>query len=153
MTPLKKILNQHSRALPTSRESYAETVEELSLCGRICTSCADACVGEVEELPHLVRCIRIALDCADICGVTARLLTRQTETDHALLRAQLHACALACELCADECFAHASVHAHCASCANACRSSQECCSRMLAELDLGETMERDTLRPLARDPV
>lgn len=143
MTTLKIMLNQHPRALPTTRESYADAVEELSLCGRICTSCADACLGESEHRAHLVRCMRYALDCADICGVTARLLTRQTDSEDALLVAQLRACTLACGLCAEECFTHASMHGHCASCADACRSCQECCSRMLAELAFDDKLDSD----------
>lgn len=137
MKTLNLMLNQHPRALPTTRDTHADTVAALGTCEQICTSCADACLGEIEELDRLVRCIRTSLDCADICGATARVLTRQTETDDPLVRAQLHACVLACQACGEECFAHASVHGHCATCADTCHYCQECCNRLLNELTSG----------------
>lgn len=134
MKTIDIMLNQHPRALPTSRESYAEAVAMLATCEQVCTSCADACLGETEHRERLIRCIRMNLDCADICGTTARLLTRQTETDSSLVQAQVHACVLACQVCADECFSHASMHGHCATCADTCRYCQECCNRLLGEM-------------------
>jgi hypothetical protein len=141
MKTLNIMLNQHPRALPTSRDSYADAVSNLTLCEQVCTSCADACLGEPEHLTELIRCIRLSQDCADICGVTARLLTRQTDTDGAVVQAQLHACVLACEVCADECFSHASMHGHCATCSESCRECQECCSRLLEEISASHMAE------------
>ena len=125
------MLNQHPRAVPTSRESYAEAISALGICEQICTSCADACLGESEDLNHLVRCIRTNLDCAEICATTGRLLTRQTETDGPVVQAQLRVCVLACQACADECAAHTSMHGHCATCADTCRYCQESCNRLI----------------------
>jgi hypothetical protein len=145
--PMKTIdimLNQHPRALPTSRESYAEAVSMLAMCEQICVSCADACLGEIEHLHHLVRCIRLNQDCSDICGATARLLTRQTDSESSLVQAQVHVCVLACQLCADECFAHASTHGHCATCADTCRCCQESCNRLLAEMESFHLAEEGT---------
>jgi hypothetical protein len=135
--PIKTIdlmLGQHPQSLPGAREFHAEAIAALVVCQQICTSCADACLGEKEHVDRLLRCIRTDLDCADICAVTERVLTRQTETNGSLVQAQLHACIVACQLCADECASHASMHSHCATCAEACRHCQAQCNRLLGEL-------------------
>ncbi len=134
MKTLEVMLGQHRRSQAASRDLFAATILELNLCEQVCTSCADACLAEEEHLPGLARCIRLNLDCAGICHVTASLITRQTEPDGALLQAQLHACALACQACADECGAHAAMHDHCATCAATCQDCQTACNRLLGEL-------------------
>jgi len=58
----------------------------------------------------LIRCIRLNLDCADVCDATGRLISRQTEPDWGLLRAQLQACVAACQICGAECERHAGRH-------------------------------------------
>ena len=45
-------------------------------CASVCTTCADACLSEQEDLQRLVRCIRLNLDCAAICRTTAEVLSR-----------------------------------------------------------------------------
>ena len=143
MTTIDLMLNQHPRAVPTTRESYAVAAAALSMCEEVCTSCADACLGETEHVHKLVRCIRANLDCTEICGTTARLLTRQTESDAPVVQAQLHVCVLACQTCADECSAHAAMHGHCATCADTCRYCQECCNRLLGEISSSGVREEN----------
>src|SRR5689334_22274606 len=60
-------------------------------CAQTCTACADACLGE-QNPEMLTRCIRLNLDCADICGMTGRIMMRQTAFDPLLARAVLQAC-------------------------------------------------------------
>ena len=115
------------RAAPT------RCIEECIACAQTCTACADACLGE-ESVADLRRCIRTDLDCADVCGTTGRVLSRQTDSDIAITRAVLEACAQACKSCGDECAQHAEMHEHCRICAEACRRCEEACRRLLAAL-------------------
>jgi len=89
------------------------------------------CLSE-HDVASLVKCIRIDLDCADICAATARVLSRQTEYDANLTRAQLQACVVACQTCADECEQHAE-HGmqHCVVCAAECRRCETVCQELL----------------------
>jgi hypothetical protein len=149
---IEMMLRTHPRPDLARVEAYAETLRALSTCAEICTSCADACLGETEHLGKLQRCIRTDLDCADICGATARVLMRQTETPGELVHAQLHACILACQTCADECERHAEMHDHCRICAETCRHCQERCNFLLGEISAAGTAEEGELtdKPLRR---
>ncbi len=134
MKTIDIMLNQHPRAVPSKLEAYADAVTALGICEQVCTSCADACLGESEDVSHLVRCIRANLDCADVCATTIRLITRQTEPDAPVVQAQLHVCVLACQTCADECSVHSARHGHCATCADTCRFCQEAGNRLIGEI-------------------
>ena len=134
MKTIQSMLRSHPRAAQQQAHDYAVVIETLSTCQQICTSCADACLGESIHLAALRRCIRTDLDCADVCATMIRLLVRQTETPNSLVHAQLHACALACQLCADECGLHATMHEHCRICAEVCRQCQEKCNLLLGEI-------------------
>jgi hypothetical protein len=101
--------------------TLASLVGTLSNCAVICNQCADACLGEA-DIDGLRRCIRTDMDCAAICATTAAVLSRQTEPDWAIVRAQLQACVTACRACADECAKHADHHEHCRLCAETCAS-------------------------------
>ncbi|MFT3839800.1 MAG: four-helix bundle copper-binding protein [Myxococcaceae bacterium] len=104
-------------------------------CAMVCTACADACLAE-EQREELIRCIRLDADCADLCGVTARVLSRQTEIDRRVVEGLLSACTQACALCADECARHAEHMEHCRVCEEACRACQEACGRLSAGADV-----------------
>ena len=73
----------------------AEAIDALLTCAQACTACADACLAE-DDVAAMVKCIRTNLDCADICETTMRVLSRQTEYDANITRAQREACAQAC---------------------------------------------------------
>ena len=94
---------------------------------------ADACLAE-DMVAELRGCIRTDLDCADICEATGRVVSRQTEPDMGLLRAQLQACVAACRACGDACEQHAGMHEHCRVCAASCRRCEESCNRLLQQL-------------------
>jgi hypothetical protein len=102
----------------------------LAECALVCTSCADACLGE-PMVADLVRCIRLNLDCADVCDATSRVITRQTMTESAPRRELLAACAAACRVCAEECERHAAMHEHCRICAEHCRHCVQVCESLL----------------------
>jgi hypothetical protein len=115
------------------RVALQECIEACMDCAQTCTACADACLSE-PAVAELAKCIRSNLDCADICEITTRVLSRHTGYDANLTRAALMACAQACRTCADECEAHASMHAHCRVCAEACRRCEEACEALVQSL-------------------
>lgn len=117
--------------------ALAECIDACFECDQVCTSCADACLGEREHLMHLVRCIRLNLDCADVCGTTGRVLSRLAQPDQNVLRAQLQACVAACKACGDECERHARDMnmQHCAVCAQSCRRCEQACQNLLGSMN------------------
>ena len=133
MDTVREMVTTHPRGQQTNLDAYVACIESCIACAQSCTACADACLGET-SVAHLVRCIRLNLDCADICGVTGRMLSRQTEPEWLLNRLQLEACARACQVCGDECAQHSSMHEHCRVCADACRECQQACERLLETL-------------------
>jgi hypothetical protein len=108
-------------------EPLALAVRHAMFCATICTSCADACVAEDMDMR---RCIRTCLDCADICAATAKVATRRTGSNEALLQEMLQLCITACDICAEECARHD--HEHCRICAEMCR---ECARDCRAAID------------------
>ena len=132
MNTLHSMLQSQHPQASENLTVISEALHALALCEQVCLTCADACLAE--ESPETLRtCIRQDLDCAAICAVTASLLVRRTSSGTAVLHAQLHACVLACQTCADVCSAHAAHHEHCAVCARTCRSCQEKCNAALGE--------------------
>jgi hypothetical protein len=63
-----------------------------------------------------------------------RVLTRQTEYDAPLSKAQLESCRQACATCAEECERHAERHEHCRLCAEACRRCEASCAQLLGAM-------------------
>jgi hypothetical protein len=125
------ILKKHPLPLPLDHKALSECVEACMECEQACTACADACLGEGRP-DELVRMIRLNQDCADICSATARILSRQTATVPRLVQELLHACALACKICGEECLRHGGSMDHCRVCADACDRCQEACTRLIA---------------------
>jgi hypothetical protein len=108
----------------------AACIEACVECAQACASCADACLSE-DDVQDLRKCVRLNLDCDDICSATGRVLTRQTEYDAPVSRAQLEACRQACATCGEECERHAGHHEHCRICAEACRRCETACAELL----------------------
>lgn len=130
MNHVQEMLQTHPRPATRDGDALAECIQACYDCAQACTACADACLGE-PQVQNLIRCIRLNLDCADVCVTTGAVLSRQTEPDWSLLRAQLQACAEACRVCGDECESHAQHHEHCRVCAESCRRCEEACNQML----------------------
>lgn len=149
---IETMLRSHPHADIQRSDAYTNVLNALDLCAQICTSCADACLAE-EHAAGLRRCIRLNLDCADVCETTARLVVRQTDSPNELVHAQLHACILACQLCADECETHAGRHDHCRICSETCRHCQGRCNFLLGEISssgIGEDIRPTDSPPLSR---
>ena len=130
---IRPIIDTHPKPTSLDREALVRCIDECIACGATCTGCADACLAE-PDVADMVRCIRLCLDCSDICAATARVVTRQTEVELAVLRALVETCAAACRACGDECQRHASHHEHCRLCAEECRRCQQACEALLAAL-------------------
>ena len=127
------ILKSHPRKPNLETRDVTNCIEACRECLVVCTSCADACLGE-QNIQMLVGCIRLDLDCADVCETTAKILIRQTETNMQLLRSQLETTVTASRLCAEECEKHAEMHQHCRICASACRNCEQMCRQLLSGL-------------------
>jgi hypothetical protein len=134
------MLQSHPRKTNIEMKDVTSCIEACRECSVVCTSCADACLGE-NDIQMLVGCIRLDLDCADICETTAKILMRQTETNVQLLRSQLETTVIASRNCAEECEQHAEMHRHCRICASACRSCEQACQQLLTSLQ-GPTSRR-----------
>lgn len=128
-----EMIETYPATIHLDRELLARVVDTLVACSQACTACADACLSE-DMVDQLRKCIRSDLDCADICSTTARVLSRHTEYDANITRAQLLACATACRACGDECERHAQMHEHCRVCAEACRACEQACNDLLATI-------------------
>jgi hypothetical protein len=115
-----------------AHDSLIECIEACLDCAQSCDACADACISE-KDIDALRRCIRLDLDCADVCVTTARMLSRQQNAEPGLVRAQLEACALACQVCGDECTKQQH-HEHCRVCADACRVCAKACQDAIGAL-------------------
>lgn len=130
MATAKQMLDAYPRTFNVDAGLLARTIEALTECANACSQCADACLAE-EDVASLVKCVRLNLDCADVCTATGRVISRQTDYDANLTRAQLQACVEACRTCGDECEGHAEHMEHCRICAESCRRAEEAAKELL----------------------
>jgi hypothetical protein len=130
---VRDILETHPHAPAGDRDAIARCVEACAACAADCVVCADADLAE-PGVAEMIRCIRSCLDCADACAATGRIAARRTESDAAVVRAAVVACATACRVCAEECERHAAHHEHCRICAGTCRACEQACDALLATL-------------------
>lgn len=128
----------HPNAEQQHAANYAGVVHALLACEEFCNACADACLDELARLQGLRRCIRLNLDCADVAGAMLRLLMRQTTAPNRLVKAQLQACAVAGQLCAEECRAQARTITSCGVCAEVCQNCAEKCQQLIDDLAWNE---------------
>src|SRR5688500_6881460 len=134
MTVTAPMLDAHPMDVPHLDPSRVRVcIDACAECAQVCTACADACLSE-QFLAGFRTYIRAGLDCADVCQATGRVLSRHTGHGARLTRAVLEACAVACEMCGDECASHADMHAHCRVCAEACRRCETACRDLIASL-------------------
>lgn len=130
---IHEMINTHPKGVQENVDVLVSCIQACFDCEQTCTSCADACLAE-DNVSNLRLCIRLNLDCADICGTTGRVLSRQTETDWALVRSMLEVCERACRKCGDECERHGKMHEHCRVCAEFCERCEKECRRLLNAL-------------------
>jgi hypothetical protein len=116
--------------LDIDADLLAGVIDAAAGCAQACDTDTDADLSE-SHLAEMVVCIRLCLDCADICAATAAVLGRPAAWDTRVVRPLLEACVAICASCGDECERHASRHAHCRVCAEACRRCQQACDELL----------------------
>ena len=134
MSRLERMMDTHPNPAGSNGDEALRCIEACAECALVCTTCADACLGE-DDVQKMVGCIRLNLDCAAVCAATATLLTRPSHRDAPTLRAQLEACIAICKACGDECEKHGEMGMeHCAVCAESCRECVEACEAMLGAL-------------------
>lgn len=129
----QEMIRSHPQVHGSTNDALIRCIEECYDCAQICTSCADACLGE-EMVQQLRQCIRLNLDCADICMATGAIATRRTGSNAEVMHRMLDACATACGLCAEECARHAKQHEHCRVCAEACQRCESACRTALGSI-------------------
>ena len=127
---VERMLKAHPEPPFAAAEPLTDCIKSAVECAEVCTQCADACVAEHTE--WLEHCIRLCLDCADICATTAKILSRQSEPDLALVANAIALCEMAAHACAQECSKHAPWHAHCQICAAACQRAGDACQALLS---------------------
>ncbi|PTQ10140.1 four-helix bundle copper-binding protein [Sphingomonas oleivorans] len=127
---IHKMIAAHPDVAGNLNEELATAVRHAMFCAIICTSCADACSAEKMDM---VQCIRSCMDCADICDATARVATRRSGSNEAVIRSLLQTCIETCEICGAECETHE--QAHCQLCAEMCRECATDCRKALATID------------------
>jgi len=128
-----EMISTHPHVRGNTNDALIRCIEECFDCAQICTSCADACLGE-QTVAQLTQCIRLNMDCADICTATGTVATRRTGSNEEVIRHMLNACMAACRLCGDECERHAGMHEHCRVCAEACRRCEQACQQAMASM-------------------
>ncbi len=128
-----QMISTHPDVKGNTNDVLIRCIEECYDCAQICTSCADACLGE-DMVQQLRQCIRLNLDCADVCAATGSVATRRTGSNEEVIRMMLEACATACQLCREECERHAEMHEHCQVCAEACLRCEGACRDALRSL-------------------
>lgn len=129
----QQMIATHPHVQGSTNNALVAAIETAMDCAQICTSCADACLGET-NVAQLTQCIRLNLDCADICSATAHVATRRTGSNEAVIVSQLEACVLACRLCAEECERHAEHHEHCRICADTCTRCERICRKAIESI-------------------
>jgi hypothetical protein len=128
-----QMISTHPHVRGSTNDVLIRCIEHCYDCAQVCTSCADACLGE-EQVQQLTQCIRLNLDCADICAATGAVASRRTGSNEDTIRAMLQACALVCRMCGEECRKHAQMHEHCEICASMCEMCGEACREALGSL-------------------
>jgi hypothetical protein len=112
-------------------EGHRDKVHED--CLKACQECAEECSETFHHCFKLVeqgkkehaRAAHLALDCAEFCGLSACLITRESE----LMGESCEACADACKKCGDECAKFDSEKMK--ECVEACRKCERSCRAMV----------------------
>lgn len=133
MHHMSQMIAAHPDVGGNTNDALIRCIEECGSCAQSCTSCADACLAE-EMVGELRQCIRLNLDCADICAAAGSIATRLTGGNEQVIVATLEACALACQLCGEECERHAQHHEHCRLCAESCRRCEQACREAIRSI-------------------
>lgn len=140
------VISLHPNAKDLDLHEVISCIEECLACAQDCISCADACVSE-PTVEHLRQCIRLNLDCADVCRMTADLCSRRTGSNDGVMLGALELCAVACEVCHEECARHGDHHEHCRVCAESCRTCADACRDAINALGGGDGISGTGVQP------
>jgi hypothetical protein len=127
------MLRTHPRSDDVPLGPLADCIEACRECEGACITCADACTRE-PMARELAECIRADLDCADACGATLRMLSRVSNSNGRIVRAQVEALAAIAGFCAEECEGHSEQHAHCRVCGEICQACVGACVELLSSM-------------------
>jgi hypothetical protein len=116
-----------------SRADFAQAAKACISADLACGAWA-AIVARATRPERLRACLALTLDCIEISTTTAKLLTRNLESDPEVLEAQLEACARACATCGAECERQAAESPLARSCAMACHHCEQECDRAAQKL-------------------
>ncbi|MFC5068545.1 four-helix bundle copper-binding protein [Flaviflagellibacter deserti] len=136
----QQMIATHPHVQGSTNDALIRAIDIAADCALICTSCADACLGE-PMAAELTQCIRLDLDCADVCATTASVATRRTGSNEALIKSMLEVCSEACRVCGEECARHADHHEHCRICADTCRQCEQACREAAASISPGRSAQ------------
>ena len=118
-----EMISKHPHVEGHLNDPLAKAIEELLSCAQVCTSCADACLGE-GNVADLTQCIRLNLDCADVCLAAGSVATRRTGSNEEVIKAMLQAAVEAARKCGEHCGEHASMMDHCRVCHESCEAAR-----------------------------
>ncbi|MBF9336156.1 hypothetical protein G3N30_07930 [Microbacterium lacticum] len=96
----------------------------MQACMDACAACEQACTVCSTQL---MDCATSCMNGADMCGTMMRTMLRMQGMTPPVMMAMLDACIAMCQMCEDECRAHAEMSPVCAMCADACRACMEAC--------------------------
>ena len=133
MSYARPLLDTTPVSSPVDVGLRAAAIDALNDCAQACIADTDADLGE-HDVAEMVTCIRLCLDCADVCTAAAAITSRPSGYDPGVLRPLLESCVASCKSCGDECERHASMHAHCRICAEACRRAEQASRELLNAL-------------------
>jgi hypothetical protein len=106
-------------------KQHGDAIKAAAHCAEVCNETFRHCfrLTEQGQRDH-ARAARLALDCAEFCGLSACLMSRESE----MMGYACNACADACKRCADECAKFNSETMK--RCADACRECERHCREM-----------------------
>ena len=128
-----EMISKHPHVEGHLNDPLARAIEELYFCAQVCTSCADACLGE-DNVANLTQCIRLNLDCADACVAVGSIATRRTGSNEEVIRAALQLAIEATRKCGAHCGEHASMMEHCRVCHESCEAARKACEDAIGSM-------------------
>lgn len=104
-TEADQLMTTHPGPFPMDENTLIDIIDRIYECGKTCTACADACLGE-DDPKAQAACITSCQNCGEVCITTARALSRVTGFNRDTIRHLVEACEQICRICADECAGH-----------------------------------------------
>lgn len=81
-------------------------------------------------------CAPACMNCADMCSTMMRAMLRMQEMTPAVMMSMLDACMAMCQMCEDECRAHADHNVVAEMCAQACRACADACRALKESMSM-----------------